>query len=87
MEFEKDYVERLVSSFNSFSIEGFNLTRSTNKYFSSDGESIFGNPTANVNPRTGLAFSSNTALIPTNVPGTDYFGGARQAQLGIRFVF
>ncbi len=70
-----------------FSVEGFNLTRATNKYFSSDGESAFGTPQAAVNPRTGLAFSSNTALIPTQSPGTDYFGGARQAQFGARFVF
>jgi hypothetical protein len=70
-----------------FSAEGFNLTRSTNKQFSSDGESSFGSPTATVNPRTGLAFSGNTALIPTLSPGADYFGGARQAQFGARFVF
>jgi len=69
------------------SIEGFNLTRATNKYFSSDGESSFGAPQAAVNPLTGLRFQSNTALIPTNYPGTDFFGGARQAQLGIRFIF
>ena len=70
-----------------FSIEGFNLTRSSNKQFNGDGESSFGNPQAAVNPKTGLAFSGNTALIPTNSPGADYFGGARQAQLGVRFVF
>jgi hypothetical protein len=70
-----------------FSVEGFNLTRSSNKQFSSDGESSFGSPTASINPRTGLAFSSNTALIPTLSPGADYFGGARQAQFGARFVF
>ncbi len=70
-----------------FSIEGFNLTRATNKQFSSDGETSFGNPAAAVNPRTGYAFSSNTALIPTLSPGADFFGGARQAQLGVRFVF
>jgi hypothetical protein len=70
-----------------FSIEGFNLTRASNKQFNGDGESPFGTPQAAVNPRTGLAFSSNTALIPTLSPGADYFGGARQAQLGVRFVF
>ncbi|MCU1329168.1 MAG: hypothetical protein JWN34_4538 [Bryobacterales bacterium] len=70
-----------------FSVEGFNLTRSTNKLFSSDGETSFGNPTAAVNAKTGFAYSSNTALIPTSSPGTDYFGGARQAQFGARFVF
>jgi hypothetical protein len=70
-----------------FSIEGFNLTQSRNKQFNGDGESPFGNPQAKVNPNTGLAFTGNTALIPTLSPGADYFGGARQAQLGIRFVF
>lgn len=62
-----------------FSIEGFNLTRSSNKQFNGDGESPFRNPQATVNPKTGLPYTSNTALIPTNSPGTDYFGGARQA--------
>jgi hypothetical protein len=70
-----------------FSIEGFNLTRSSNKQFNGDGESSFGSPQAKVNPNTGLPFTSNTALIPTLSPGADYFGGARQAQLGVRFVF
>jgi hypothetical protein len=70
-----------------FSIEGFNLTRSTNKQFNGDGESPFGSPQAAVNPKTGLTFTSNTALIPTLSPGADYFGGARQAQVGVRFVF
>ena len=70
-----------------FSIEGFNLTQSSNKQFNGDGESPFGTPTAKVNPNTGLAFSGNTALIPTLSPGADYFGGARQAQVGVRFVF
>ena len=55
--------------------------------FNGDGESSFGSPQAAVNPKTGLAFSGNTALIPTASPGADYFGGARQAQLGVRFVF
>ena len=58
-----------------------------NKQFNGDGESSFGSPQAKVNPNTGLAFTSNTALIPTLSPGADYFGGARQAQLGVRFVF
>ena len=60
-----------------FSIEGFNLTRSTNKQFSGDGETSFGSPQATVNPKTGLPFSSNTAMIPNLSPGADYFGGAR----------
>ncbi len=70
-----------------FSIEGFNLTRASNKQFNGDGESPFGSPQAAVNPKTGLAFSGSTALVPTSSPGTDYFGGARQAQFGVRFVF
>jgi hypothetical protein len=70
-----------------FYIEGFNLTRSSNKRFNGDGETAFGAPTAAVNPRTGLNFANNTALIPTFAPGTDRFGGPRQAQLGVRAVF
>ena len=69
------------------SIEGFNLTRSTNKQFNGDGETTFGAPTATINSRTGLPFANNTALIPTFAPGTDRFGGPRQAQMGVRLVF
>jgi hypothetical protein len=36
---------------------------------------------------TGYAYQSSTAGIPIQSPGTDFFGGARQAQLGIRFQF
>lgn len=68
-------------------IEGFNLTRSSNKQFNGDGETSFGAPTATVNANTGLNFANNTALIPTFAPGTDRFGGPRQGQLGLRFVF
>ena len=70
-----------------FSIEGFNLTRSSNKAFNGDGETAFGRPQATINPFTGLAFANNTALIPRNAPGTDSFGGPRQGQIGLRFVF
>jgi len=70
-----------------FSIEGYNLTRASNKTFSSDGDSIFGKPTTTVNPTTGLFYTSNTAGVPTFAPGTDRFGGPRQAQLGVRFIF
>jgi len=70
-----------------FSIEGYNLTRASNKTFSSDGDSIFGKPTTTVNPTTGLLYTSNTAGVPTFAPGTDRFGGPRQAQLGVRFIF
>ena len=68
-------------------MEGFNLTRSTNKTFNGDGETTFGAATATVNPITGLPFANNTALIPTFAPGTDRFGGPRQAQMGVRLVF
>ncbi len=69
------------------SIESFNLTRSSNKGFNGDGETSFGRPQATVNPKTGLPFVNNTALIPTFSPGTDRFGGPRQGQIGARFVF
>ncbi len=89
-----DWDLRLLKSFKfgertrlDFSVEGFNLTRASNKYYSSDGESSFGSPQAAINPKTGLAFASNTALIPTQSPGADYFGGARQVQLGVRVTF
>ena len=70
-----------------FSIEGFNLTRSSNKLFNGDGETTFGAPQATINPNTGLPFTNNTALVPTFAPGTDRFGGPRQGQLGVRFIF
>ena len=70
-----------------FSIEGFNLTRSSNKGFNGDGETTFGAPTATINARTGLPFANNTAVVPTFAPGTDRFGGPRQAQMGFRLVF
>jgi len=70
-----------------FSIEGFNLTRASNKSFNSDGDSIFGKPLATINPKTGYAYVNNTAGIPTFAPGTDRFGGPRQAQVGLRMIF
>ncbi|MBI1765791.1 MAG: hypothetical protein HYR56_30675 [Acidobacteria bacterium] len=69
------------------SIEGFNLTRASNKRFNGDGETTFGAPQAALNPITRLPFTNNTALIPTFAPGTDRFGGPRQGQLGVRYVF
>src|SRR5262249_23148421 len=68
-----------------FSIEGFNLTRASNKSFNGDG--AFGKPTATVNPITGFPYTSNTAGMPTTSPGTDRFGGPRQAQVGVRLTF
>jgi hypothetical protein len=70
-----------------FSIEGFNLTRAKNTSFSSDGDSLFGKPQATINPNTGFGYANNAAGIPQNAPGTDRFGGPRQAQLGVRLVF
>jgi len=70
-----------------FSIEGYNLTRARNKTFNGDGDSFFGKPTTTVNPATGFFYATNTAAIPLNAPGTDRFGGPRQAQLGVRLVF
>ncbi len=71
----------------SLSIEGYNLTTARNKTFNGDGDSTFGKPTATVNPNTGFAYATNTAGIPQNAPGTDRFGGPRQGQIGLRFVF
>jgi outer membrane receptor for ferrienterochelin and colicin len=90
-----DWDIRLVKSFRfgerarlDFSIEGFNVTRSSNKRFNGDGEtSSFGTAQATVNPKTGYYYSGNSAGIPTVATGTDFFGGARQAQLGVRFFF
>ena len=89
-----DWDMRLLKSFKvgdrmrlDFSMEAFNLTRSTNKTFNGDGETTFGLPRATVNPLTGIPFANNTALIPTFAPGTDRFGGPRQMQLGLRFLF
>ena len=46
-----------------------------------------GAPQAAVNPKTGFAYANNSAGIPTFAPGTDRFGGTRQAQLGVKFVW
>ena len=70
-----------------FSIEGFNLTRASNKSFNGDGDSIFGKPQTTINPTTGYAYANSSAGIPTFAPGTDRFGGPRQAQLGLRLTF
>jgi hypothetical protein len=89
-----DWDMRLLKSFKfgermrlDFSIEGFNLTRSSNKRFNGDGETSFNNAQATSNPRTGYYYSGNSAGIPTTATGTDFFGGARQGQIGARFVF
>ena len=59
------------------SIEGFNLTRNTNKGFGADSESLYGTPAAPL-PTAGLALVG---------PSTARFGGSRQVQLGVRFRF
>jgi hypothetical protein len=89
-----DWDMRLIKTFKirerlqlDFSIEGFNLTRSSNKRFNGDGETSFGTATATVNGRTGYLYSGNNAGIATTATGTDLFGGARQGQLGMRFRF
>lgn len=89
-----DWDMRLIKQFRlgermrlDLSIEGYNLTRSTNKSFNGDGDSVFGKPTTTVNPRTGFFYANNSAGIPTHSPGTDRFGGPRQAQIGARFIF
>jgi hypothetical protein len=70
-----------------FSIEGFNLTRASNKSFNGDGDSLFGKPQGTINPATGYAYVNNSSGTPTFAPGTDRFGGPRQAQLGLRLTF
>ena len=89
-----DWDMRLIKDFRikeritiSLSIEGFNLTRSSNKTFNGDGETSFGKPQATINPRTGFAYANNNAGIPTFSPGTDRFGGPRQGQMGVRVTF
>ncbi len=89
-----DWDMRLIKEFKigehmrvALSIEGYNLTRASNKTFNGDGDSFFGKPTATANPNTGYFYATNTAGIPLNSPGTDRFGGPRQGQIGIRFIF
>jgi hypothetical protein len=55
----------------------YNVTRSPNKNFGSSAVSTFGTP-ANPSP---------TAGVPLFAPTTARFGGPRQVQLGLRFVF
>lgn len=63
------------------SAEVFNVTRNSNKNFGNDAISVFGPPLANGNP------SDPNAGIPLFAPSTARFGGPRQLQLGVRFVF
>jgi len=63
------------------SVEAFNVTRNGNKNFANDAISIYGVPLANGAP------SVRTAGQPLFAPSTARFGGPRQLQLGVRFVF
>jgi len=60
-----------------FTAEFFNVTRALNKNFGNDSISVYGTPAAPV----------VTAGQPLFAPSTARFGGPRQLQLGLRFVF
>lgn len=57
--------------------EGFNVTRTSNKYFGPDAVSEFGSP----------AKPASVAGQALFAPSTARFGGPRQLELGVRFVF
>lgn len=63
------------------SAELFNVTKASNKNFGNDAVSFFGTPLADGSP------SNAEAGIPLFAPSTARFGGPRQLQLGIRFIF
>ena len=78
-----------------FSAEVFNVTRNTNRGFGADSLSNFctGNAalTDTANPLiiscpSGF-FPNIRAQEPTSAPSTARFGGPRQLQLGVRFIF
>lgn len=60
-----------------FSAEGFNVTKHANRNFGNDGISAWGTPAAPVATRDQPLFAPSTAR----------YGGPRQLQLGVRFVF
>ena len=64
-----------------FSVEAFNITANANKGFGNDGISVYGVPLSDGSP------SILTAGSPLFAPSTLRFGGPRQLQLGVRFVF
>jgi len=59
------------------SAEVFNVTRNTNKNFGNDSVSEY----------SAATLANGTALQPLFAPSTARFGGPRQLQLGMRFVF
>jgi hypothetical protein len=63
------------------SAEVFNVTRNSNKNFGNDAISVFGEPLPDGSP------SEANAGVPLFAPSTARFGGPRQLQLGVRFVF
>ena len=78
-----------------FSAEAFNVTRTTNKGFGADSLANFCTGIAALADTTNpLAISCPTGFFPniraqqpTTAPSTARFGGARQLQLGVRFIF
>jgi hypothetical protein len=76
--------------------EVFNLTKNSNKGFGSDSLSNFctsnsaladtANP-LNITCPSAVPFPNINAGVPTSAPSTARFGGARQVQLGLRFIF
>ncbi len=64
-----------------FSAEVFNVTKASNKNFGNDAVSFFGEPLPDGSP------SEANAGVPLFAPSTARFGGPRQLQLGVRFVF
>ncbi|HMO79237.1 MAG TPA: carboxypeptidase regulatory-like domain-containing protein [Pyrinomonadaceae bacterium] len=63
------------------SAELFNVTRNSNRNFGNDAVSFFGTPLPDGSP------SEPNAGVPLFAPSTARFGGPRQLQLGVRFVF
>ncbi len=64
-----------------FSAEVFNVTKASNKNFGNDAISFFGTPLPDGSP------SEANAGVPLFAPSTARFGGPRQLQLGVRFIF
>jgi len=78
-----------------FSAEVFNVTRNSNRGFGADSLSSFcttNGTLATTTPRFNVAcpsgfFPSVRGGEPTTAPSTARFGGPRQVQLGVRFIF